>query len=100
MPESVSKALRRESIPVKSCNFFEYSDLIDVVFSKTESEYIAEELNNSEISFGENNRTMVSIGRFCDLIREVEFFEPDQANAIIERLNEIAEPTDYIDVEN
>ena len=92
--------MRRERIPVKVCEFFEYSDLIDVVFSKIESEYIAETLNNSEISFGENNRTMVAIGRFCDIIRETEAFEPDQVNVIIEKLLEFADPSDYIDVEN
>lgn len=87
-------------IPVKQCSFFEFTDLIGPVMSQYEADCVSNELNDSEISFGNNNRTMVSIERFRELIRSADGIEPDEANAIVDKLNEIAKPTDYIDVEN
>lgn len=85
---------------IQSCNFIEYSDLEGVVFSPRQSDLICETLTNSEISFGNNNRTMVSLGRMCELIRETNDIEPDEAHVICEKLCDLLAPSVYIDVEN
>lgn len=85
---------------LKSCNFIGYTDLIGVAFSKKQSLAIIEWMNNSEASFGANNRTLMSLVWMCDLIRSVEEFDSDEANAICEKLCELIYPNEYIDIEN
>ena len=84
----------------QSCNFIEFSDLVDVAFSSRQNDLIVEALSNSDISFGNNNRTMVSLSCMCDLVRSVDDFDSDETNVICEKLCELLAYNEYIDVEN
>jgi hypothetical protein len=84
----------------RTCRFIEYSDLEGPVFSQRQSDLVCEALTNSEISFGNNNRTMVSLGRMCEIIRCTDGIEPDEATCICDKLCEVLDPGEYIDVEN
>lgn len=85
---------------LQSCNFIPYSDLTDAAFDAEQGDAIMEALNNSEISFGENNRTMVSLRRMCDLIRSVDDFMEDEADEIVSKLSKLLPYDAYIDIEN
>lgn len=84
---------------VKSCNFIEYSDLIGIVINSDQSELVTERLCNSEVSFGTNSRTLVSLHRMCELIRDTDGIGQDEADLICEKLCSLLSPKDYIDVE-
>jgi hypothetical protein len=83
-----------------TCTYIEYSDLVGVAFSEDQSEMIAETLMNSEISYGNNNRTMVSLGRMCELVRQTNDIDPDDADTVCDKLCKLLKPNEYIDVEN
>ncbi len=84
----------------QTCTFIAYCDLVDNAFSESQSGFILDALNNSEISFGENNRTMVSLRRMCDIIRKVDDFTENEADEICSRLGKLLKYDEYIDVEN
>ena len=84
----------------RTCRFIEYTDLVGTAFSERQSDLICEAMTNSEISYGNNTRTMVSLTRMCDLVRSVDDLEPDEANTIVDKLCELLEYNEYIDVEN
>ncbi len=85
---------------LKSCNFIEYSDLVDVAFNSDQSDKICEAMNNSEVSFGENNRTMVSLRWMCNLVRFDSDIEAVESAVICDKLEKLLKPDEYIDIEN
>ena len=82
---------------LKTCNFVEVSELRDVI-SQNDFNALMDVISDSEISFGSNNRTMVSVGSFFEFIDDA--LDELTADAAKTALRELVGPQDYIDVEN
>jgi hypothetical protein len=81
-----------------SCNYIHFSDLAELM---TEDEYgeLSEGLSNSsDITFGDADKTLISLRRMCDLIRDT--FDEDRGDELADKLSAELHYNDYIDVEH
>lgn len=87
---------------VQTCRFVDYSDIKEQVFDQDETKLDTdefEELLGKQITWGGNNRTLVSLTIFCDTIRACATTE-EEDTAIVDAVGKIVPYNAYIDMEN
>jgi hypothetical protein len=88
---------------VQTCKYVCFSTICEEVFTKDHNDdFDAEEfagLLGNSLGWGDANRTMVSLSRFCDCVRSVTL-DAERCEAICQEISKIVPHDVYIDMES
>jgi hypothetical protein len=87
---------------ISSCRYVCYSDITEHVFSTNDNfdgtEF--EEQLGTKVTWGNANRTLVSLRDFCDAIRAMDCLIEEETDDLVEKVSKIVPYDVYIDMEN